>query len=89
MASLSHAPASFFLHDRQTAAQSDGLHLPRPNPFICEDFEVLAKEFEPPSAVPSPPTLSRASSFLQLWYKQDRSFKVGHRFPTRGLDFIL
>jgi secreted Zn-dependent insulinase-like peptidase len=77
------------LHDRQTAAQSDGLHLPRPNPFICEDFEVLAKEFEPPSAVPSPPTLSRASSFLQLWYKQDRSFKVGLRLDTRVLDFIL
>lgn len=32
---------------------------------------------EPPSATPRPPTLARSSPFLQLWYKQDQSFKVG------------
>jgi hypothetical protein len=47
---------------------SDLLALPRPNPYIPEDFDLVAQEHEPPSACPTPPALLRCSPTLQVLY---------------------
>ena len=58
-----------------TCSHVESLHLPRPNPFIPEDFEILGQIFEPPSATPSPPECTMTTNVLELWYKLDQSFK--------------
>ncbi len=53
----------------------DSLHLPRPNPFIPEDFDLIhAGAAVPPSATPEPPERALATEELELWYKLDKSF---------------
>jgi len=60
-----------------TCAHVDSLHLPRPNPFIAEDFDVLSplSSYEPPSATPSPPTRVLLTPSVEVWHKIDRSYR--------------
>ena len=60
-----------------TCAHVENLHLPRPNPFIAEEFDILAREeeFEPPSANATPPERALETPVLELWHKLDKSFK--------------
>lgn len=63
----------------------DSLRLPRPNPYIPEEFDLIhTGETVPPSATPEAPerVLVNAGKELELWYKLDCSFKV--RLTDRG-----
>jgi len=55
----------------------DSLHLPRPNPFIPEEFDILSplSSFEPPSATPSPPTRVLHTPSVDVWHKLDCSYR--------------
>jgi secreted Zn-dependent insulinase-like peptidase len=56
----------------------DSLHLPRPNHFIPEEFDLIhSGATVPPSATPEPPERALATDEheLELWYKLDKSFK--------------
>ena len=49
------------------------LDLPPPNIFIPENFEIFAKEFE---SMPQYPEHIYTAKSLEVWYKQDNTFKV-------------
>ena len=59
-----------------TCAHIDSLHLPRSNPFIAEEFDILSplSSFEPPSATPSPPQRVLQTSSVEVWHKLDCSY---------------
>ncbi len=67
-------------------AHVDNLHLPRPNPFIAEEFDILAPRFEPPSATPSPPEQALVTPVLEVWHKLDLSYKQPRAYII--LDFL-
>lgn len=61
---------------------NENFHLPRPNPFIPENFDVMMKKSEEPLRHPY---LITDTSKFQVWFKQDDQFLV----PKGTIEVLL